>query len=245
MDFAMSADSSSNIASPAAHGLLGEARVRLLDHLCGSPQTATELGSKLGISANATRVHLDGLQRAGLVEYRVERRGVGKPTHVYSTTASAEYLLSAAYAPTLNAVLKAVASRLNGELAPVLRDAGSALFDEASQSADASPPSPLKAAVRALEMLGRPVKVTKRGTARMLSTQCCPLGAVSRRSENACVIVESMLANASGLPVYQACDRGDLPRCRFVVDEDSKRRRQDIPDVEALEDGFDLGVALD
>ena len=215
----MSADSGSNIASPAAHGLLGEARVRLLDHLCGSPQTATELGSKLGISANATRMHLDGLQRAGLVDYRVERRGVGKPTHVYSITVSAGYLLSAAYAPTLNAVLKAATSRLNGRLTPVLREAGRTLFEEASRSAEA--PSPLKAAVRALEMLGRPVKVTKRGAARMLSTQFCPLAAVSRRNENACVIVESMLASASGLPVQYACERSDLPRCRFMIGSDA------------------------
>jgi len=220
MNFAMSADSGSNMAPPAAHGLLGEARVRLLDHLCGAPQTATELGAKLGISANAVRVQLDGLRRAGLVGYRVERRGVGKPTHVYSITASAEYLLSAAYAPTLNAVLNAAMSRLNGQLTPMLREAGRMLVGEASRSADAlrrSPPSPLNAAVRALEMLGRPVKVTKRGTARMLSTQCCPLAVVSRRSENACIIVESMLTGASGVPVHHACDRGDLPRCRFMI----------------------------
>jgi DeoR family suf operon transcriptional repressor len=198
---------------------LGETRVRLLDHLCGSPHTATELGAELGISGNAVRVHLAGLREAGFVEYRVERRGVGKPRHVYSITASAEYLLSAAYASTLNALLKAAAERLNGGLAPLLRDAGSTLSDETSRLKGLSP---VKAAARALESLGRPVSIRKRDTTRILETQCCPLAAVSRQTAHACIIVESMLTVASGRPVREACERGDQPRCRFLITSDGK-----------------------
>jgi len=41
------------------------------------------------------------------------------------------------------------------------------------------------------------------------------------QSKNACVIVESMLASASGLPVQYACERRDLPRCRFMIGSDA------------------------
>lgn len=185
------------------------------------PQTAIELGARLGISANAVRVHLDGLRRAGLVDYRVERRGVGKPRHVYSITASAEYFLSAAYAPTLNALLSVAEKQLNGGLRTLLREAGGALCNEMHKPSGASP---VKAAANALASLGRPVKITKRGSARVLTTSCCPLGTASRRTSHVCVLVEAMLTAASGLPVSEACVRGDEPRCRFMIGPSTESR---------------------
>src|SRR5438067_13111617 len=95
-----------SIGSKAVDGILGEPRGRLLTALCGRPQTAVELATAVGTSSNAVRVHLAGLRSAGLVDYQVARRGVGKPTHVYSVTTAAEYLLSSAYAPTLQALLE-------------------------------------------------------------------------------------------------------------------------------------------
>ncbi|MFL5619405.1 MAG: helix-turn-helix domain-containing protein, partial [Gemmatimonadaceae bacterium] len=68
----------------ASNAILGEPRGRLLATLCGHPATATELAEQVGTTGNAVRVHLGALRDAGLVEFHVERRGVGKPTHVYS-----------------------------------------------------------------------------------------------------------------------------------------------------------------
>src|SRR5439155_9760701 len=113
------------IGSPV-DGILGEPRGRLLSALCGRPQTAAELAKGVETSANAVRVHLDALSEAGLVDYSVERRGVGKPTHVYSLTVEAEYLLSRAYAPALAALIEALRAR-NGQFLPTLGDAGVAL----------------------------------------------------------------------------------------------------------------------
>lgn len=204
-----------DVRLPAAQGLLGDARVRLLDRLCGSPQTAAELASRLGISANAVRVHLEALRAAGLVAYRVERRGVGKPRHVYSITTAAEYLLSTAYAPTLIALLKAADDRSHDDVGSLLRAAGETLFREMPARPELPP---VTAAARALESLGRPVRVTKEGSSRVLATQCCPLGAVSRESPHICALVEAMLISASGLAVRETCHRGDQPRCRFRVE---------------------------
>src|SRR5215212_9654966 len=97
--------------SDAVNGLFGDARGRLLVELCGRPQTAVELARRVKTSSNAVRVHLDGMRRAGLVDYVVERRGVGKPRHVYAITATAEELLSAAYTQTLVALISILQQR--------------------------------------------------------------------------------------------------------------------------------------
>src|SRR5215218_5141352 len=109
------------------HGVLGEPRGRLLARLCGRPQTAVELAEQVGTSSNAVRVHLEGLRSAGLVVYEIARRGVGKPTHVYSLTAAAEYLLSSAYLPTLQTLVEILRGRLNGGFTPLLREVGASL----------------------------------------------------------------------------------------------------------------------
>ncbi|MFL5607026.1 MAG: helix-turn-helix domain-containing protein, partial [Gemmatimonadaceae bacterium] len=111
----------------ASNGVFGEPRGRLLTELCGHPQTATELAERVRTSSNAVRVHLDALREAGLVAFTVERRGVGKPTHVYALTEAAEYVLSAAYAPALRAILATLRQERDGGLAAWLRGAGATL----------------------------------------------------------------------------------------------------------------------
>src|SRR2546423_5934253 len=114
----------------ATNGILGEPRGRVLAELCGRPRTAAELAERIGTSSNAVRVHLDALRSAGLVEFSIERRGVGKPTHVYALTAAAEYVLSSAYAPALLAILNALRAEVDGGLAAWLRRAGAELAPE-------------------------------------------------------------------------------------------------------------------
>src|SRR5829696_7790898 len=111
----------------ASNGILGESRGRLLAELCGQAQTAAELAERVGTSSNAVRVHLAALREAGLVEFNVERRGVGKPTHSYSLTTAAEYLLSSAYAPALRAILETLREELDGGLTPGQHRAGATL----------------------------------------------------------------------------------------------------------------------
>src|SRR2546423_2768628 len=111
----------------ATNGILGEPRGRVLAELCGHPRTAAELAERIGTSSNAVRVHLDALRGAGLVAFTVERRGVGKPTHVYALTEAAEYVLSAAYAPALRAILVTLRQERDDGLAAWLRGAGATL----------------------------------------------------------------------------------------------------------------------
>jgi predicted ArsR family transcriptional regulator len=196
-----------------AGGLLGGARTRLLEELCGKPQTATELAARVNTSASAVRVHLDGLRKAGMVDYRIERRGVGKPRHVYALTTFAESLLSRGYVPTLDAVLGKLRHRLDGEFATFLRDVGRSLAKSKSSGGRGG----VQAAVSALESIGASVIVTRSNSMSHLRTNCCPLAAITRRNSEMCGLVESMLASASGHPVQEHCIRGEQPRCEFTI----------------------------
>ena len=194
-------------------GLFGDARSRLLFELCGHPQTASELADRVETSSNAVRVHLDGLQAAGLVDYRVERRGVGKPRHVYAITAAAENLLSIAYATTLKALLAGLEQRLDGGFNKLMREVGAWIGAQKSTSGRKGFP----AAVAAFESLGASVSASRTKRGRELSAKCCPLAAVTRDTPGMCGLVESLLESASGLEVVEHCVRGQHPRCRFLL----------------------------
>ena len=78
--------------------LLESTRGRVLALLRGSEQTVNELARALGLTDNAVRLHLSGLERDGLWSNTV-RGGSGrvKPAYLYRTTASAETLFPKAH----------------------------------------------------------------------------------------------------------------------------------------------------
>jgi predicted ArsR family transcriptional regulator len=199
--------------SPIVHGVLGEPRGRLLIELCGRPQTALELADRVGTSSNAVRVHLEGLRAAGLVEYEVARRGVGKPTHVYSLTSAAQYLLSSAYLPTLQALLDRLHERLNGGFAPLLRDVGTSWGQRAPRTTKPG----IESIVDALGALGAPARIERDGGEEVIRNSCCPLAAVTRRTPEVCQLVEQFLTTASGVQVRERCERTTHPSCAFAV----------------------------
>ena len=199
----------------AASGALGKTRGRLLVELCGHPQTAVDLARRVGTSSNAVRVHLDGLRTAGLVDYHVERRGVGKPTHVFALTTAAESLLSSAYAPALRAVVEAARERLNGGLNDFLREAGVALARQ--HSFDSAKSRGIATATSVLRELGSESSVEREGRGYVVRSACCPLGSVTRHDAAVCTLFEGMLSAATGLDVREQCERGEHPRCAFVV----------------------------
>lgn len=200
----------------ASGSILGEARGRLLTTLCGHPATAAELAERVGTTGNAVRVHLGALRDAGLVEFHVERRGVGKPTHVYSLTAAAEYLLSSAYAPALRAMLDTLREELDGGAESWLRKAGAALAR--SRHSTVRRGDDITDGIELLRSLGSAVSTEIDGRDTIVRTSCCPLGAVTRTTPESCKLLEGALdATLSSFQVRERCERGEHPRCVFVL----------------------------
>ncbi|MFD0870105.1 MULTISPECIES: helix-turn-helix transcriptional regulator [Paenibacillus] len=54
------------------------------------PMSVSEMAKQLGITEMAVRRHLNTLERDGLVETRLSRQAMGRPTHLYSLTESAD-----------------------------------------------------------------------------------------------------------------------------------------------------------
>src|SRR5881396_2114851 len=83
----------------------------LLELKRSQPRTATELGAKLGVSANAIRHHLKELVTESLITYGREQRGVGAPTYAYRLSPDGEDLFPRAYEETLTQLLQRVAQQ--------------------------------------------------------------------------------------------------------------------------------------
>jgi DeoR family suf operon transcriptional repressor len=79
------------------------------------PLTARELGDEFGLTANALRRHLKGLEEADLVRYRPVVRGVGAPVYAYSLSDAGEALFPRSYEPALEAALETVAEDLGDD----------------------------------------------------------------------------------------------------------------------------------
>lgn len=195
----------------------GVTRLQILAELCGGRLTANEIAQDFGISGTAVRHHLRSLADDGLVHHSVERRGVGKPTHVYELTAEGHALLSKAYVPVLAVILDALATR-HGEdgLAELLRAAGRSLA-EGELPAAGSLRRKADAAAEALEKLGALVRVVKQRGGYAIQGRCCPLAPLSPRFPALCGMIESLLRELTGAEVRESCERGTPPRCQFAL----------------------------
>lgn len=73
-------------------------RPRTLDLLkIHGPANVPGLARLLGVNPNAVRQQLEALHREGLVDMKTTRRGVGRPTQMWSLTPKAEALFPQAY----------------------------------------------------------------------------------------------------------------------------------------------------
>ena len=90
-------------------------RPALLDLLkIHGPTNVPRLAKLRGVNLNAVRQQLSMLQREGLVEVRVEKRKVGRPTQLYALTDKADALFPQAYGPLALTLLRQLRD-LDGE----------------------------------------------------------------------------------------------------------------------------------
>src|SRR5919108_1625 len=107
-------------------------RGRIVSLLRRASLTVDQLATTLGLTDNAVRAHLATLERDGLVEQRVARRGgVGKPAFTYQVPPEAEPLFSRAYVPVLAKLLDVLSEQLtHDDLNALMRSVGKRLAAE-------------------------------------------------------------------------------------------------------------------
>jgi predicted ArsR family transcriptional regulator len=195
-----------------------DSRGRILALLCSANHTGSELARALGMSANGVRGHLERLEKEGLVEHRVVRRGVGKPAHEYLLTADGSMRLSRGYFPLLAALLRVVRGRGGAaEEEAVLREAGRAVV-LGRRSPGGSPRSRADAAVDLLAELGGISSVSEDGDALSIRGTCCVVRGLVPDHPLVCKAVEGMLSEFMGAPVRAKCETKKVPPiCRLVI----------------------------
>src|SRR5438093_805032 len=128
----------------------------LLELKRSQPRTATELGAKLGVSANAIRHHLKELVTESLITYGREQRGVGAPTYAYRLSPEGEAIFPKRYEETLTELLGRVAQKDGrGAVVELFADHYAALARKlAAELGDAPPTERLAAVARLMSDAG-------------------------------------------------------------------------------------------
>lgn len=198
-------------------------RGRIVGLLRRATLTVDQIATALGLTDNAVRSHLTSLERDGLVEQSVSKRGgVGKPAYEYRIAADAEPLFSQAYLPILVQLLEVLRDRLPAaELERVMHDVGSRMA--AGQTAmPGGLDERVRSAAALLDALGGVTEVQRSDDGALaIRGFSCPLGAAVQRHPEMCAAVETMLSDVIGSRVRECCDRGDRPRCCFEVEKKS------------------------
>ncbi|MGH7503289.1 MAG: helix-turn-helix transcriptional regulator [Longimicrobiales bacterium] len=200
-------------------------RGRILALLRAGPRAVTDLAGEVGISDNAVRMHLSGLQRDGLVAEAgaLYEGGVGKPAQRFRITVSGEEQFPKAYAAVLTEVLRAVVER-DGEdgLQKLLREVGRRAAGERSMGGGRVE-TRIHGAVEVLRSLGAEVTVhAEEEDVWRIDGNGCPLAGVVREEKAACTVVQSLIEAVTGGKVTQCCRHGERPRCGFRIDGSSE-----------------------
>jgi len=192
-------------------------RGRVVSLLRWRRHTVEELAGELELTDNAIRSHLTVLERDGIVQQQGLRRGTGKPSYDYGLTPEAEQLFPKAYEPVLDRLLSVLDQRLGSEeVENILRETGRQLAPETAP-AHADLRARLDAAAALLGDLGGLATVEETEAGYAIQGYSCPLIALVPGHPDVCRLAESIVSEVAGVRVCEQCDRGERPRCRFVV----------------------------
>jgi predicted ArsR family transcriptional regulator len=199
---------------------LGTTRGQVVLLLRRARRTVDELAHSLGLTDNAVRSHLATLERDGLVTQNgVRRGGEGKPAYIYELTHDAEQLFPKAYGLILRELLDVLGQRLaHDEVEGVLREVGRRLA--ANVSGARTPQQRVQVAVDLLDELGGLAEAEHLSDQQVvIHGYACPLAEVLPEHPAVCRMAETLLSEATGLPVTEDCARGaEPPHCCFRVD---------------------------
>jgi len=180
--------------------------------------TANQLSKALGISRVAAHQHLDWLKEVGLVEARVERKGRGRPTEVFTLTESAqERFFPRRYDLLAITVLDEVASEFGDEvLVRLFRRYRERMIKQADLKGSLR--ERVKALANFLAEEGYLAQWEETEDGFILSLPNCPIVQVAKRFQHACTSEVEMLREVLEAPVTRECHQiaGDN-YCRYFI----------------------------
>jgi predicted ArsR family transcriptional regulator len=199
--------------------LTGETQAKLLGLLRRSHRTITDLSQALGLSDNAVRTHVAVLRRDGIIQdVGTQRETGGKPARMYGLTSEGEELFPKAYAMVLGGLVDEIAKKDGRERAiELLRAVGERAAAGVAAPADAK--GRVAAAADALRGLGADIEVQRTEGGWRLQGYGCPFSAVTPTHPEVCALAQALVAEITGQPVTECCERTEGARCGFRIED--------------------------
>ena len=166
-------------------------RQQILDYLRRHGRgTVKELGKLLGLTSTGIRQHLTVLERDNLVEAREERGRVGRPTLVYSITATADALFPKAYDQLLSVLLEEMrASVGNDQIYQILQRVAGRLAEPHLDRVNGQPLNErVKTAADVLERQGCVTEVSQEDGDYVIDEYSCPFPKAAERDRSVCAL---------------------------------------------------------
>src|SRR5687768_11074447 len=205
------------VVSPSKPGEPRGTRRRIIDLVRQSPLTANDIAAELGLTHNAVRAHLVGLQRDGLIREGGLRPGETRPSVLYEFVPRADSAFSKAYIPFIAQLLKVLGERMSQtELDDVMRTVGNGLAEKWPKlNGDLA--QRVTAVSLLLQELGSLTVVEPSNGGFVLRGYGCMLGEAVHGRPEVCRAVESLIAHLVQARAHQCCEHGEHPRCCFEI----------------------------
>jgi predicted ArsR family transcriptional regulator len=198
-------------------------RGRIVDLIRRSPATATEIARELGLTYNAVRGHLTSLERDGLVRSEGVRQGGTRPAALYELAPGIDDVLSRAYTPFAAQLVRTLAETLSEpNLDVIMRDVGRGLASQWPR-AQGSLEQRVERASALLQELGAPNEVERTRSSFRIRGFGCLLAAADQGQPHVCHAMETLLGTITSAQVTECCDRGERPRCCFIIEQPDAR----------------------
>ena len=194
-------------------------RGKILQLLRRAQQSVNDLARALGLTDNAVRANLARLERDGFVQQAGSRASARKPESVYDITPEAERSFAKAYAPALASVLAVMEAGVDEKKLDLqLREAGRRLAAPHLPSlARLNPQQRAQKTLQILEDLGGLAELEDRDGQLYVRGFGCPFSQVVAAHPKLCLVAQVLVGELLGREVREQCQRGDRPKCCFVV----------------------------
>ena len=185
--------------------------------LRSASRTVNDLAAELGLTDNAVRAHLLGLERDGLVATAGTIKGFRKPHVTYRLTDEARHIFPKPYDSILNRLIGVLKLRLKRKpLNAIFQDVGEELAGD--HMSGLSPEERINKAITSLEEMGGAPRIEQQGESVVIKSERCPFADAVTEHPEVCKIAESMLEKIVGRKVVEICDRSASPKCCFTIE---------------------------
>ena len=192
-------------------------RDTILRMLVRQPCAVDDLAEKLSLTKNAVRAQIAVLQQEGIVEAQGSVKRARRPAVLYGLSAGSDIYFSKAYPTVLSHLVRVLADKLSpDEFKAVMQELGWRLAAQAPRPSG-SPQERIQSALKFLRGLGSQAEITEKDGKVIVGSFICPIARAVTADPRACLAMERLLRELTGLPVQERCDRSSRQSCRFII----------------------------